>query len=89
MYSQIKETMSTLTRKDFKSQSVYGNQVDFFMQNETTVYVNLDDQTVINEDEMVSDEDYAYFIQAAQEVIAEKEERDLEASKYNTLQYYS
>ena len=65
--------MKTLTYKDFKSQSVNGNEVYFLMVDGTEVFVNLEDQTVEIEEELVDDDSYSYFIQAAQEVINERE----------------
>ena len=65
--------MKTLTYKDFKSQSVNGNEVYFLMVDGTEVFVNLEDQTVVIEEELVDDDSYSYFIQAAQEVINERE----------------
>ena len=65
--------MKTLTYKDFKSQSVNGNEVYFLMVDGTEVFVNIEDQTVVIEEELVDDDSYSYFIQAAQEVINERE----------------
>lgn len=64
--------MKTLTYKDFKSQSVNGNEVYFLMVDGTEVFVNLEEQTVIIEDQMIEEYEYNYFIQAAQEVIEEQ-----------------
>ena len=69
---------STLTYKDFKSQSVNGNEVEFLMKDGTTVYVNTEDNTVEIEDELIIDADYEYYLQAAIEVLAENEARESE-----------
>ena len=66
--------MKKLTYKDFKSKTVYGNEVEFLMKDGTTVYVNLEDQTVEIEEELVDDASYSYFIQAAQEIIEEQKQ---------------
>ena len=71
--SKIRE-MKKLTYKDFKSKTVYGNEVEFLMKDGTTVYVNTEDNTVEIEDELVDDASYSYFIQAAQEVIEEQKQ---------------
>ena len=71
--SKIRD-MKKLTYKDFKSQSVYGNEVEFLMKDDTTVYVNTEEQTVEIEEELIDDASYAYFIQAAQEVIEEQKQ---------------
>ena len=65
---------TTLTYKDFKSQSVYGNEVYFLMVDGTEVFVNLEEQTVEIEEELIVDASYCYFIQAAQEVIEEQKQ---------------
>ena len=68
--------MKKLTYKDFKSKTVYGNEVEFLMKDGTTVYVNLEDQTVEIEEELVDEASYSYFIQAAQEVIEEQKQSE-------------
>lgn len=68
--------MKKLTYKDFKSKSVYGNEVEFLMKDGTEVFVNLEDQTVVIEEELVDDAYYSYFIQAAQEVIEEQKQKE-------------
>ncbi len=70
--------MKTLTYKDFKSQSVNGDEVYFLMVDGTEIFVNLEDQTVVIEEELVDDTSYSYFIQAAQEVINEREQLEFD-----------
>lgn len=70
--------MKTLTYKDFKSQSVNGDEVYFLMIDGTEVFVNLEEQTVEIEEELIVDASYSYFIQAAQEVIEEQSQVELD-----------
>lgn len=70
--------MKTLTYKDFKSQSIYGNEVYFLMVDGTELFVDLEEQTVEIEDELIDDASYAYFIQAAQEAINEREQLEFD-----------
>lgn len=66
--------MKPLTYKDFKSQSVNGNEVYFLMIDGTEVFIDVEEQTVEIEDELIDDASYAYFIQAANEVIEEEKQ---------------
>ena len=70
--------MKTLTYKDFKSQSVNGNEVYFLMVDGTEVFVDVEEQTVEIEEELIDDASYAYFIQAAQEVIEEQKQSEFD-----------
>lgn len=70
--------MKTLTYKDFKSQSVNGNEVYFLMVDGTEVFVDLEEQTVEINEELIDDASYAYFIQAAQEVIEEQKQSEFD-----------
>lgn len=76
--------MSKLTHKDIKSHSIYLQGVEFTMKDGTVVFVNLEDQTVINDlEETITGDDYEYFIQAAADLFAENEENEL-FDKYGT-----
>lgn len=70
--------MKTLTYKDFKSQTVNGNEVYFLLIDGTEVFIDVEDQTVEIEDELIDDASYAYFIQAAQEVIEEQKQSEFD-----------
>lgn len=71
--SKIRD-MKKLTYKDFKSKTVYGNEVEFLMKDGTEVFVDVEEQTVEIEEELIDDDYYDYFIQAAQEVIEEQKQ---------------